>query len=284
MSVTKEMIDHAQKQFNQFDRTPLSIIPTPTRYFEVGDSVCYGGLKECVVAEVLEDGKVYRLDCVSVTNNNYGKKIRTPATRIAWWFDVEPDPRANIEAEELFAPYLPGQPQQSSIDSLFHMMAHNGIVCDPRYQRGYVWNEDDQEALIDSIFNHLNIGSLIFSRHSGYLHKDQSETVTYINFDGEEIIIDREKDYTCAVIDGQQRVTTLWRFFTNQFTYKGKYYKDLNPRDQGNFQGLLVSYRIFDEDSVPYKDVLRMFLRVNRGVPQDESHLEKIKLQLEKED
>ena len=181
--ITQEMIDQARAQFSQFDRTPLSIIPTPNRSFEVGDSVCYGNLDDCVVAEVLEDGKIYRIDCVSV-DNNYGKKIRSPAVRFAWWFDVETNPRCDKDAEELFAPYLPGQMQQSSVDSLFHMMSHNGLVCDPRYQRGYVWKDEDQEALIDSIFNRLSIGAMIFSRHSGYLHRDQSETVTYINFDG----------------------------------------------------------------------------------------------------
>ena len=160
------------------------------------------------------------------------------------------------------------------------MMAHNGLVCDPRYQRGYVWSLDDQENLIDSMFNHVSIGSLVFSRHAGYHHENSDETVKYINFDGDDIEYPRSRDYTVAVIDGQQRATTIWRFVTNQFSYRGRYWKDLSIRDQINFKGLSISTRMFDEEDVPYETVLRMFLKVNKGVPQDQKHLEAVAAQL----
>jgi len=279
--ITQEMIDKALKDFRGFDKVNPDIIPTPTRFYNVDDECAMGALEDCVVKEVLHDGKAYRIECISV-DHNYGNPIRTPKTLCRWWFDIEDKVRASKTADELFAPRLPGQIQTSSLDSLVHMMAHSGLVCDPRYQRDYVWNDDNQEALIDSIFNRIGIGSLIFSRNAGYLDRENEELVTYINLDGDEVQIPKNTDYTCAVIDGQQRLTTVWRFYTNQFTYKGRYFKDLCFHDQGNFHSTLLAYRLFDADSVNYKEVLRMFIRTNRGVPQDEKHLDKVKKQLEK--
>jgi hypothetical protein len=130
------------------------------------------------------------------------------------------------------------------------------------------------------MFNRVLIGSLIFSRHAGYHHDDSDETVKYINLDGDEVEILRRKDYTAAVIDGQQRMTTIWRFMTNQFTYRGRYWKDLCFRDQVEFKSINVSTRTFDEEDVPYEAVLRMFIKTNKGVPQDEAHLKGVSDQL----
>ncbi len=278
--ITKEQIKKAHADFRGFDKVNPSIIPKPTRFYNVDDECTMGNLEDCIIKEVLLDRKAYRIDCIRV-ESNYGNPIRTPVTMCRWWFDIEDKVRASKTADELFTPHLPGQIQISSLDSLIHMMAHSGLVCDPRYQRDYVWNDENQETLIDSIFNRVGIGSLIFSRHAGYTDAANEELVTYINLDGDEVQIPRNTDYTCAVIDGQQRLTTIWRFYTNQFTYKGRYFKDLHFTDQMNFNTTLLSYRLFDEESVTYKDVLSMFIRTNRGVPQDESHLDKVKKQLE---
>ena len=76
-------------------------------------------------------------------------------------------------------------------------------------------------------------------------------------------------------------VTTIWRFVTNQFTYMGRYWKDLSFRDQIDFTGTMFSTRTFDEEDVPYEDVLSMFIKVNKGVPQDATHLDAVSEQLD---
>ena len=281
--ITKEMIEKAHEAFNQFDKVQPKIIPTPTRMFEVGDECRVGNLDDCIIAEVLHGGKAYRVEFIRM-DNNYGNPISSPGTLIWWWFDVNKLDSGNTGAPIFFAERLPGQLSTMDLSSLFHMMGHSGIVCDPRYQRDYVWNAENQEALIDSIFNQIGIGSLIFSRHAGYNYKDSEEVVTYINLDGNEVKIPKKNDYTSAVIDGQQRLTTLWRFYTNQFQYRGHYFTDLDFRDQHNFVNSQLSVRIFDEEDVPYKEVLHMFVKVNRGVPQDETHLLKATEQLDKLD
>jgi len=270
-------IDKAHAAFGTFDKCHPDIIPTPTRLFELEETVRLGGLEDIQVKEILHDGKAYRLEYTRRANREPTVRM----TNVWWWFDVEKLDFADKNADELFAPHLPGQVSTTSLDTITHMMSHNGLVCDPRYQRGYVWSLADQQSLIDSIFNRINIGSIIFSRHSGYLHEHTDEKVKYINLDGREIEVLRSKDYTAAVIDGQQRLTTIWRFITNQFPYKWYLWKNLSFQDQGQFNHTLLSTRMFDEKDVPYEDVLRMFIGVNRGVPQDETHLDGVKQKLD---
>jgi hypothetical protein len=276
--ITQKDIDKAYERFNDFDRIEPAIIPTPTRTVEVDETVRLGGLEDLQIKEILHDGKAYRIE---YTRGASRDKPATRETSIWWWFDINKLDFADRNASDMFAPHLPGQVSTSDISSLIHMMSHNGLVCDPRYQRGYVWSLADQESLIDSIFNRINIGSIIFSRHSGYLHDNSTETVKYINLDGEEVEILRSRDYTAAVIDGQQRLTTIWRFVTNQFAYKGYHWRNLSFHDQNDFTNTLLSTRTFDEDSVPYEDVLRMFIKVNKGVPQDDTHLDGVKQKLD---
>ncbi len=280
-TITQADIDKAFEDFGVFDKTDPAVIPTPTRTFEVGETVRLGGLKDIQVMEVLHDGKAYRLEYTYTSKNDRRKTIATRTTRISWWFDVKKMDFADTKADDLFAPYLPGSVSTTPVESLFGMMAHSGIVCDPRYQRGYVWTLDDQEHLIDSMFSRMMIGSLIFSRHAGYHHDGSDEMVKYINLDGDEIEIPRRDDYTSAIIDGQQRMTTIWRFMTNQFTYRNRYWKDLSFRDQVEFKGINISTRTFDEESVSYEDVLRMFLKTNMGVPQDAKHLIDVSMKLD---
>lgn len=275
MVITQEDIQKSYKDFYEFSACPVSAVPVPTRSFAVGEEVRLGGLKNSFVAEILEGGKAYRLE--------YDRSEKNPAagrqTRCWWWFDVQPL-NTTPKTGSLFAGRLPGQVNTTSLDSLLMMMDHGGLVCDPRFQRSYVWTLTDQEMLIDSIFNWMNIGSFIFARHHGYLHKESNDFRVYKNLDGESFNILRKNDYTNSIVDGQQRLTTLWRFYTNQFKYRGFYFNELAYKDRFDFESLSVSIRIFDEDDVDYADILRMFIRTNQGVPQDPSHLEKVRQQL----
>jgi hypothetical protein len=282
-TITQADIDKAFEDFNVFDKVHPDIIPTPTRTFELEETVVLGNLDDIQIKEILHGGKAYRVELTRTGKNGKTRKpFANREARIAWWFDLKKMDFADMDATEMFAPYLPGQLSTSDISSLKGLMVHNGIVCDPRYQRGYVWSLDDQVSLIDSIFNRISIGSLIFSRHAGYNFDGSDETVKYINLDGDEVEILRRNDYTSAVIDGQQRMTTIWRFITNQFKYRGHYWKDLSPRDHFQFTGTTVATRTFDERDVPYEDVLRMFIKTNKGVPQDEAHLKAVSDQLAK--
>lgn len=281
--VTQEMIDKAIDDFHQFDRCPLFACPKPTRTFEIGEEVKLGNLDDCIIAEKIDDGgKIYRVDITRKGKDNRSRKpFANRETMIRWWHELDKLPLAS-NVEELYSPYLPGHVSTMTIDSFFHQVAHNGVVCDPEYQRGYVWTEQDQVDLIDSIFNRINIGSFVFIRHHGYLHEKSGGLVTYINLDGDEFTIDREQDYTNSIVDGQQRLTTIWKFYTNQFKYKGLYHDEMNFRDRCEFENTTISTRTINEDDVNKRDIFDMFIKINRGVPQDESHLDAIKDKMDK--
>jgi len=275
----EQLVEEAKKSFFSFRECPLAVCPEPTRYFKLGEQVKMGGLRNCVITEICEGGMYYRFDHDYL--NERDKAAPYPRSCMyAWWHDIDHLDFCNTNSPKLFSAYLPGQICTSDISSLFSMMSQTGIVCDPRYQRGYVWSAQDQENLIDAIFNRMTIGTFIFSCHTGYKHTGSTEKSTYINLDGKTIQVDKCNDYTKAIVDGQQRLTTLWKFYTNQFSYKGYYWKDLHFSDQIAFEGHSISYRHFYEEDVPYKDVLKMFIGVNKGVPQDPKHLEAVQQQL----
>jgi hypothetical protein len=251
----------------------VQVCPIPVQTFEVGEKVSVGNLKNVIIMERYDDGKAYLIEYIRVVNSDNPTEIRE--SKYSWWFDIDKLRFCDDTAKPLFSADPPGQLYTKYIDSLMHMMSFHGIVCDPRYQRGYVWSITNQTDLIDSIFNRINIGMFVFSRHACD-NKSKSTSDIYINLDGDEISIDPSKNDTTAIIDGQQRLTTIWRFIHNQFKYNGLYWKDLALTDQWKFKNSLISVRIFDDCTVSHKDILKLFIQINKGVSQDSSHLAQI--------
>ena len=70
------------------------------------------------------------------------------------------------------------------------------IQVDPEYQRkGGVWNKEKKQLLIDSILNDYDIPKI-------YFH-DLPET--------------QHNQYEYSVIDGRQRLETIWQFMSDEF-------------------------------------------------------------------
>lgn len=254
---------------NGFNHTDAAMIATPDREFKVGDKVQVGHLHNCVVADVFLDGKAIVVDYFRTDREG-----TFPGIGVWWWFECIWDPETTAP-KFTRVPYR-GQVSTSSIDSLLHMYSHDGLACNPEYQRGYVWTQADQEALFDSIFARMTIGSFVFVRNHGYLHKGKVGTKRYISMDGKVVDIPLENNYTVEVIDGQQRATTIIRFLTGQITYRGYTFHQLNRTDRNELLGTQFTYRLINEEDVERKELLELFLQVNRGVPQDPSHLAKV--------
>lgn len=252
----------------QWDRTPMSLIPPPTRTFEPGEAAAVGNLKDVAIVEELFDGLAYLYTCT------WTERDKEPITkyRASWWFDIE-KLRDTSDVPRLFAPYVRHRVTYSDLSSIVHHLSSGGIVCDPRYQRGYVWTEANREALIESIFDRLDIGSFLFIRSAGYLHKDDDSTKEYRTLDGRLIKLPRCEDNTVAIIDGQQRLSTILNFMLGRWAYKGLFFSQMNKRDQIEFEQTSVGYRIVEEEQTNEKEIVRMFLQANRGVPQSPEHL-----------
>ena len=79
-----------------------------------------------------------------------------------------------------------------SARQLFEMLEIGSIDLDPVWQRGVVWPEAKQSAIIDSIINHYYVPPVLFSMRTN------------------------EEGDTCSVcIDGKQRLSSICNFMNN---------------------------------------------------------------------
>lgn len=257
-------MQQALEHFQQFHRVDPSLISPPTRSYEIGEEVGYGGFSHATVEKQIDD-KVYLLRVKS------GKG--EIGYRVTWWCDIR---KIDVVRDEvnMFQPDLKGNLITSDIQSLIFHYEANGFVCDPSIQRGYVWSDVDKENLIRSIFERINIGSLVFVRMAGYLH--QREAVRYNSLHGVPITLDKRDSYVLSVIDGQQRLRTIIEFYLDILKFNGKFYSQYSWTDQWEFKRTSLNWRTIEEEQITRKEILKMFLQVNRGVPQSQEHLDKI--------
>lgn len=128
------------------------------------------------------------------------------------------------------------------------------IDVDTEYQRAPVWSFAQKALLIDSILRDFDIPKIILRKHSDGLH------------------------FLFDVIDGKQRLTAIWEFFSDRFSIPrgaeeypglgslgGRRWSDLptSAQDKLQFSNITVS-RI---DDVHGDDIRELFLRLQRGEP-----------------
>jgi hypothetical protein len=250
-TVEEQLIEERERSLS-FNKDKFKNLNDPTYFFKIGDKVKFGALKESVVEEILFDGKVYGLHCIA-TNTNYGNPYDYETYNVVGWTDIRPIEYGdtNFAKNQDIKIYF----NNSTIESLLHKYYSNGIDMTPDYQRDYVWEQDDKELLIDSIFNNIDIGKFALI-HLDYL--------TYV---------EREQSY--EVLDGKQRINAIVEFYENRFAYKGKFYNDLSWTDRRVFKNHTVS--IGEVEDCDKKSVLKYFLMLNRGGKiMDQLHLKKV--------
>jgi hypothetical protein len=235
------------------DRTEL--LPKPTYFFNIGDRVTIGNLQDVYVCDVINDGLVYEID-YSHTSNNYGNPIKYEHCKMfVKWLDIRPyhfeDIPSLIKNTDLRLSY-----SQMQMGELFGKAYYFGTNFDPEYQRDYVWELQDKVDLIDSIFNNIDIGKFVF------IHKDYGENYLY------------------EILDGKQRMRAILDYYENRFAYKGKYFNDLNERDQDHFEGYATS--IAEVRDISREQAMRYFVMVNKhGKVMDKAQIEKVEKMIE---
>lgn len=131
--------------------------------------------------------------------------------------------------------------------------SENVIDFDAEYQRGYVWEEKEQQSLLNAIFKSLNIGAVSIIEKG-------SEFDKYIE-----------------VVDGKQRITTICKFFKNEIPYivknKEIYFKDLSLFDQRAFKNTVTIAVNYMNVDITEKEKYEYFYSVNfSGVSQTDEH------------
>jgi hypothetical protein len=224
----------------------------PTYLFEVGDRVSHGALLRSIITEVIDNGKFYKLRELCQGSRGAPDYERDMYSA---WVDLRPYSK-KTEHETKALSYRSHHYRRISyynngIDSLLsrYYGSYAGVDSEPDYQRDLVWELEDKVALIDSIFNQIDIGKFTFIKRP---------------------FTENEKGY--EILDGKQRLNAIVGFYEDRFTYKGKTYSQLHWLDKLNFK----NHPISQGETEPMTDQQKYeyFLRLNTGgKPQDKEHL-----------
>ena len=154
------------------------------------------------------------------------------------------------------------------IEGLLLSYFHNGIDLNPDYQRSSVWTEEQKVKLIDSIYRHINIGSIVLVEKKW--------------FNNQEIVSDMYE-----ILDGKQRLSAIIDYVSSKFPYRGKYYYELSGATRSEFenQQILVGKLSLGRGGAAYdkNKVIEQFIRLNEcGTSMDISVIERAKQMIEK--
>lgn len=136
-----------------------------------------------------------------------------------------------------------GSASNKRIIDLYNDMKNGVLVTKPEFQRKLVWNDNHKENFIDTILNGLPFPEIYLA-------------------DGE---IDLElKIPIRLIVDGQQRLTTIYQYIinSNDFVLKRiKRYPELTPEEQTKFLDYVVVVR--DLGRISDDTIREIFRRIN---------------------
>ena len=167
-----------------------------------------------------------------------------------------------VENEESLIDSLNIMDITSTVGSFLLEYGSGAYDLHPVYQRGLVWNLEQKQSFIKSLFN-----------------KRTKVTPTFL------INPNKIKDGYYEVLDGKQRISTILEFVKGGFAVEGFYFNDLSLKDIIRFKSVPFVYKTIKyydkkigETEMPLKSKIELFLQVNEyGEHVSQEHLEKIK-------
>jgi len=102
-----------------------------------------------------------------------------------------------------------------------------GNLIIPPFQRNFVWSQEQQIKLIESIFLGLPIGGIVVNQASDF----------YSNVSD-------------LLLDGQQRLTSIHAFINDEFPVMDNYFSDLSTPDKRFFMLTTITKNISHFDSL----------------------------------
>lgn len=137
--------------------------------------------------------------------------------------------------------------ENRTVHDVVRRIEKGSFIMDPDFQRDFIWPEDKQSKLIESVL--MRIPLPVF-----YLAEDYSGRM--------------------VVVDGLQRLSTFQRFVNNELRLKlpdqeelkGKRFSDLSPKLQNRIEDCNLILYVIDA-KVPERARLDIFERVNGGIP-----------------
>ena len=134
------------------------------------------------------------------------------------------------------------------------------------YQRDYCWSLEQEQLLIESIYQSINCGMVVVRKRSFEWIEEQIE-----KGNKEISFID--------IVDGKQRIHALIRFVLDEFTdLHGNHFSDLSEYAKVQFcNSMVLTYGELGENASD-EDVIATFLGVNyTGVPMTNEHIDYVK-------
>jgi len=137
--------------------------------------------------------------------------------------------------------------ESRTVHDVLRRIEQGSFVMDPDFQRDFIWPDDKQSKLIESVL--MRIPLPVF-----YLAED--------------------KQGRMVVVDGLQRLSTFQRYVSNEMPLKlpdqpelhKKRFQDLSPKLQNRVEDCNLILYVIDA-KVPERARLDIFERVNSGVP-----------------
>ena len=227
--------------------------PEPTYFFEVGEQVEYGAFDESYVTAIREGGKILELRAIVHAKKTEHKTYEYEEKfRCVEWYQVRrlcSNREVIVKPDDTRLDYS----QRSMMDIIYKVFSF-GCDMNPEYQRELVWELSDKVALIDSIFNHVDIGKFVFVKLP---------------------FVSGGPSY--EILDGKQRVNALVDFYLDKFTYQGLTYSQMSPRDQTHFENVCVSVAELNKPA-DVKLLYKYFVKLNTaGKPMPVEQIEKVK-------
>jgi len=226
--------------------------PPKRRIYKVGQRVQFGAHEETYIREAYHDAMYYLTETIGVVRERNGEPRNE--FHILRWNELLPYGGNNnttfSKEEKYFIRIL-----NSPISSLLHMVqaTHAGVDMDVDYQREHVWNKADKVALIDSIFNNIDIGKFVFVQRNMRL-----------------------KGKLYEILDGKQRLTAITEFYEDRLKYRGFYFSELSFRDQHKFKDTNISYGYLENPSK--EAIFETFIKLNTcGKPMASKHITHVK-------
>lgn len=146
--------------------------------------------------------------------------------------------------------------QAKRYDVLFHDIERGDLKL-PMFQRDFVWDKEQTAKLIDSILKGYPIGTFI-------LWKTREELRSYRNLGGHALPPTPKGDYAHCILDGQQRITSLYAVRRGlRITREGKevdycdIYIDLEIEPGTDEQMVVASIptKVIDDEEVPKRSI-----------------------------
>lgn len=251
----QQLIEAHIRDFERAITLGMLTKPPKHRVFKVDDRVQYGAHKETYVREVFRDGMYYVIESIDIKRDR-DKPPRNEKQCIEW-HSLYPfvNKGTSFRKEEKY--YI--RQLNSGIQSLLHMVFRAGVDFDVDYQRDHVWKLEDKVALIDSIFNNIDIGKFVFVQRDWNV-----------------------KDQFYEIIDGKQRLSALREFYEDRFKYKGFYFSELSPLDKHKFLDHGITYGYLENPSK--EAIFETFIKLNTcGKPMAKKHIDHVKELLDEE-